>query len=113
MKQYPSILGISNCPNSKCIAFKKYDGSNLRWEWRRKKGFYKYGTRTRLFDTSDEIFGKAIQLFFDIYAEYLEKIFIDNRLAEPITSFTEFFGTNSFAGLHDPKDDMKLMLFDV
>lgn len=101
MKTYPSIEG-SKYPNSKCIAFKKYDGSNLRWEWRRKRGFFKFGTRTRLFDESDEVFGESIKIFFNTYAEDLEKIFIDSRMAEPITSFTEFFGPSSFAGLHEP-----------
>jgi len=113
MKQYPSILGISKHPTSKCIAFKKYDGSNLRWEWCRKKGFYKYGTRNHLFDTTDEIFGKAIPLFYSTYVKSLEKIFVDNRLMEPITVFTEFFGAKSFAGLHDPEDEQELILFDV
>lgn len=112
MKTYPSIIG-SKYPNDKCIAFKKYDGSNLRWEWRRKKGFFKFGTRTRLFDESDEIFGEAIKIFFETYAEKLEKIFIDKKLQDPITSFTEFFGPKSFAGIHDPTDKKELVLFDV
>ena len=66
MKQYPEISGSNKAPiGAQCLAFVKYDGSNLRWEWSPKKGWYKFGTRTRLFDHTDEIFGEAIPLFQD------------------------------------------------
>jgi hypothetical protein len=42
--------------------FDKLDGSNLRFEWKRKGGWYKYGTRHRLFDATDPGFGSAIEL---------------------------------------------------
>lgn len=66
MKHYPKIeyynKGLINSP---VIAFDKLDGSNLRFEWSRKRGFYKYGTRKVMIDTKDEQFGKAIPLFLD------------------------------------------------
>ena len=115
MKQYPSI------PNSKTmkfgeesIIFYKYDGSNLRWEWSKKKSFYKAGTRNRLFDETDEIFGEAISLFENKYAEQLERTLVNNyKNVERAMFFTEFFGNNSFAGTHKKSDVKELKLFDV
>jgi hypothetical protein len=38
MQQYPSIDGSGKAPlGVPCIAFYKYDGSNLRWEWSPKQ----------------------------------------------------------------------------
>lgn len=57
MQQYPSILGSSKAPlGEPCIAFVKYDGSNLRWEWSPKRGWNKYGTRTQLFNETTPIY---------------------------------------------------------
>ncbi len=119
MKQYPSIPGPyhkSKSPLGKpCIAFYKYDGSNLRWEWTKKRGWYKFGTRTRLFDQTDEDFGEAIPLFFNLYAEPIEKIIVDKygKKHQKAIVFTEFFGKQSFAGLHRPNDPKELVLIDV
>lgn len=57
MKDYPSIPGSSKAPQLPCIAFKKYDGSNIRAEWSKKRGWYKFGTRTQLIDKTDLVFG--------------------------------------------------------
>jgi len=119
MKQYPSIPGPyhkSKSPLGKpCIAFNKYDGSNLRWEWTKKRGWHKFGTRTRLFDETDEDLGEAIPLFFDRYAEPIEKIIVDTygKKHQKAIVFTEFFGKQSFAGLHRPNDPKQLILIDV
>ncbi len=114
MKQYPSIQGSSDIPFGKpCIAFYKYDGSNLRWEWNPKKGWYKYGTRNRLFDKGDPDFGMSIELFQDTMGEEIARRCksLEHGLQSAIV-YTEFFGPNSFAGLHinEPKE---LKLFDV
>lgn len=114
MKTYPSILGCDkNTPNSKCIAFYKYDGSNLRWEWSKKRGWYKFGTRNRLFDSTDEIFGEAISIFQNTYANDIERILIDSFRTESAIAFTEFLGPSSFAGLHIKDEPKELILFDI
>jgi hypothetical protein len=115
MKSYPSIPGAANAPLGRpCAAFIKYDGSNLRWEWTRKRGFWKFGARTRLFDASDEQLGEAVPLFFDRYAEAVERRLVDGfRGVEQATAFTEFFGPSSFAGTHVPGEAKELRLFDV
>jgi hypothetical protein len=115
MLQYPSIPGSSKAPIGKnCIAFHKYDGSNLRWEFSRKKGWSKFGTRKLLFDETTFPYNKAIPIFLDTMADEIVKRTNDiQKNCERIIVFTEFFGPNSFAGSHDFKDQMELKLFDV
>lgn len=115
MLQYPSIIGSAKAPIGKhCIAFYKYDGSNLRWEWSPKKGWNKFGTRKHLFDESTPVFSEAIPLFMNGLGDeilYRTKQLVKNP--ERITAFTEFLGPNSFAGNHDPDDQKELRLFDI
>lgn len=114
MKGYPSILGSKQYPNDNCFGFVKYDGSNLRWEWNPKRSFHKYGTRNRLFDESDTIFGKSIKIFYEKYADILDNIFRKKyHNFQKITVYTEFVGPNSFAGIHIPDDPMDLILIDI
>lgn len=113
MKTYPSIpvfkLGSSS---TDLYTFIKRDGSNLRFEWTKKAGWNKFGTRRRLFDETDEIFGGAIQLFLDSMADRLKKQIIGNKWTK-ITIFCEFWGNKSFAGLHEKADKKYLTLIDV
>ena len=114
MKLYPSI-NSSNGASFKefeAYVFEKLDGSNLRFEWDKKKGWNKYGTRHRLFDETDEVFGEAIPLFLNILADPLHTIFNKSKY-ESVVVFAEFFGENSFAGLHEPNDEKFLKLFDI
>lgn len=115
MESYPSIMGAARAPKGRpCAAFYKYDGSNLRWEWTKKRGFHKFGCRTRLFDHTDEQFGEAVDLFFCNYAEPIERRLVDNyRNLERATVFTEFFGASSFAGTHVDGEAKEIRLFDV
>ena len=116
MKDYPHINGSSKAPHEPCVAFCKYDGSNLRFEWSKKRGFYKFGTRTRLFDKNDPVFGEGIDLFLNKYSEDLSKIFTDNkdyRNRGEAIAFCEFFGNKSFAGLHVKEDPKTVILFDI
>ncbi len=115
MKSYPEIPGSAKAPLGKpCIAFYKYDGSNLRWEWSPKKGWYKFGTRTQLFDASHPLFGQAIPIFMNTMADELARRGKAlERGVQKIIVFTEFFGPSSFAGLHDEKELKELCLFDV
>ena len=115
MELYPSINGSAKAPlNKPCIAFYKYDGSNLRWEWSPKQGWHKFGTRKHLFDASDLQFSQAIPIFMDQLADeivYRTKQIVKNP--HRITAFTEFFGPNSFAGSHLQTDPKELRLFDI
>lgn len=114
MKQYPSINSSTGQAFREFQAhvFDKLDGSNLRFEWSKKQGWYKFGTRSRLFDTSDPVFGGAIAIWNKDWAESMAKIAKDNRW-ESVIAFAEFYGPNSFAGNHDVADEHKLTLFDV
>lgn len=115
MKSYPKIEYFNKgIFNSDCIGFDKLDGSNFRAEWSRKRGFYKFGTRSTMIDIKDENFGRAIPIFLEKYNDSLSKIFIDKyKKVENFVVFAEYFGENSFAGQHDPEDDMDIVLFDV
>jgi len=115
MKQYPSFDGPKRSRHigDDCIAFEKYDGSNLRFEWNSKRGWYKYGTRKLLFDTSHPIFGEAIALFNATLANDIENVLKSNLKAKQAIVFAEFFGSNSFAGQHYPRDEKQLVLIDA
>lgn len=115
MKEYPSILTvkIGGIPKDNyCLAFDKIDGSSLRFEWSKKSWLPKYGTRTRLFDETDEVFGPAINLFQQTWAEPIAKYLIDHKIQKAF-AYAEFFGPNSFAGTHEPEDTKQLAFFDL
>lgn len=92
--------------------FDKLDGSNLRFEWSRKRGWYKQGTRTRLFDETDPLFGPALPLFLATTAGPVAEVFEKQRWERAI-AFVEYWGPRSFAGHHQPGDDMRTTLIDV
>lgn len=94
MLQYQSIPGWKKAPIGKpCVAFVKYDGSNLRFEWSPKKGWSKYGTRRQMFDTSTPLYNQAIELFHDNMGQTIVDTInhFHGRKVERITAFTEFF----------------------
>jgi hypothetical protein len=128
MKEYPSILGPDGAAELPCIAFRKYDGSNLRFAWARGKGWWQFGTRRRLFDATDPEFGCTIELFCAKYASGVEKVIRDDphfRGAQEVVGFCAILGPHSFAGVHDPalpvlasagvtrNDPKDVVLFDV
>lgn len=111
MKTYPSIpKGTGG--EGVLHTFDKIDGSNLRFEWTKKRGWFKFGTRRRLFDETDPVFGEAIPLFNERLAQPLEKIIIAQGWPKVVV-FVEFWGPNSFAGLHEPDDPKFLTVIDV
>jgi hypothetical protein len=67
MKQYPSIPNPSSgrLIEFDAYVFDKLDGSNLRFEWDRKQGWYKYGTQTQMLEASRPVLGEAIGLFLE------------------------------------------------
>ena len=117
MKSYPSIQKSSVAPKGKgCYVFVKYDGSNLRFEFSKKRGWYKFGTRNHLFDRSDPVFGSAIDLFIGRYGGDLEEIFRKEKLFRGIDNiivYAEWFGAKTFAGMHVQDDPKEIVLFDV
>ena len=117
MIEYPNIeywnKGIIGAP---IIAFDKLDGQNLRFEWSRKRGWYKFGSRHSMFDETHPEFGKTIQIFLDKYEGGFDNIFRRNRKYRDSRSFVvfcEYLGPNSFCGMHDPNDEMDVVLLDV
>jgi len=118
MLEYPSILSWRMMPDAidePCYAFTKYDGSNLRWEWSPKQGWYKRGTRHQLFDARTPIYGEAVKIFEEELGEMVVTRIHESygKKVERIVAFTEFFGRNSFAGNHLEDDQKMLKLFDV
>lgn len=114
MKTYPSIAASTgqSFREFDAYVFDKVDGSNLRFEWSKKQGWHKFGTRHRMFDETDQQFGKAVGVFKSMLSEPLAKIAQDNRW-ERLIAFAEFWGPKSFAGVHDPADAHGLFLFDL
>jgi len=111
MKSYPTIP--KQVQTSEPIyAFDKLDGSNIRAEWSKKRGFYKYGTRTRLLSPSERPLGIAVELINDLYGNELAKRLKSSK-TEKAVCFFEFFGKNSFAGFHEEKDEFNVILLDV
>jgi hypothetical protein len=126
MLHYPKIPGSENCPAGRCIAFEKYDGTNLHWDWDREFGWHAFGTRRDEFSLTaigiDQFcrmhahLRECVEVFQAHLVDGLEQVFRDNsRYHEVagITVFTEFLGPNSFAGLHRSEDPKQLILFDV
>ena len=123
---YPKIPGSRNAPDGRCFAFEKYDGTNLHWAWERDFGWHAFGTRRDEFNLTEagiEEFihkhahlAQCVSVFQESLATGLEHIFREVPKYTTIQSFkvfTEFFGPNSFAGLHKDDDPKELRLFDV
>ena len=110
MKEYPQIPR-NIIKGSIIYAFDKLDGSNIRAEWSKKRGFYKFGSRKKLIGESDLLLGESISLINDKYGDSLPKIFNIQRW-QKVLCFFEFFGPNSFAGVHE-KEPHDVILFDV
>jgi hypothetical protein len=112
MKNYPSIPKEPKPFGELFHVFDKLDGSNLRFEYDPKRGWYKFGTRTRLLDENDSVLGRAKPLFLDMFAASIEETARQKRW-QSVVVFAEFYGPRSFAGQHEPSDIHTLRLFDV
>ncbi|HYV39287.1 MAG TPA: RNA ligase family protein [Gemmataceae bacterium] len=126
MLYYPKIPGSRNAPLGRCVAFEKYDGTNLHWDWDREFGWHSFGTRRDEFMLADngmELFKLAhahlhecVPVFVSTLATGLDSVFKENSHYQSFNSvraFTEFIGPNSFAGLHKTGERKRLVLFDV
>ena len=103
-------------------AFNKLDGQNFGVKYNpRTKQFGPYCSRKRLVDESDDQFGECCKFFNNSgYKEELTRIVKANSGkkqvftgVEEIMFFFEWYGEHSFAGVHDPNDQMHLALIDV
>lgn len=119
MKLYPSIPGPSKAPQLPCIAFYKYDGSNIRAEWTKKRGWHKFGTRGQLLDESCPLFGGAVKLFHERLGDNIAKVIRDHKDYRGVTEaivYCEYFGPSSIGMYHnweELKTKGELKLFDV
>lgn len=111
MKEYPSIPRDIRF-DVPVYVFDKLDGSNVRAEWSRKKGFWKFGKRHGLLDHSNPILLKAEPLIKEKYSEDLNRIFRDQRWQKAI-AFFEFWGPLSFAGNHETGDIHTVTLIEI
>lgn len=109
MKQYPKIPADIR-RDYPVYAFDKLDGSNIRAEWSRKNGFYKFGSRKVLIDHTHPL-GEAKQLICTKYEDDLSKIFRKERY-DRVICFFEFLGKQSFAGRHTDEEH-DIVLLDV
>ena len=114
MIEYPTILPSSKAPRENCIAFEKFDGSNIRVKYTSKKGFALFGSRTQLFDKGHPFLGAAVEVFQKKYEDKLVDLIEQHWPNErEVIAFLEFFGKNSFAGWHEKEDEKDLVLFDL
>ena len=112
MKEYPSIP--FHPPNGEYYYFfKKLDGQNIRVEYTKKRGFYKFGSRHQLLSESDEVFGKAFSIFKNTLADKLEFIIKKRKWQDPVTLFCEYWGDNSIGGFHKEGDSMYVTVIDI
>jgi hypothetical protein len=110
MKDYPSVPG-TYLWEEYLYAFDKLDGSNMRAEWNRKQGWYKFGSRTQLISDTSGFLNEFPDLLRQKYAEDLEAIFREERY-ESAVAFFEFWGPNSMAG-HHAREPHTVTLLDV
>jgi hypothetical protein len=130
MKEYPSIpAAASLLARSEAylgrpfVAFDKLDGSNIRAEWNRRKGWHRFGSRRRLLGHAQPFLSQAIRLILEGYADGLARAFTDDpALCRPqqATVYFELLGPHSFAGIHDPREldvpsnePLRVVLIDV
>jgi hypothetical protein len=126
MLHYPKIPGSGSLPSGRCIAFEKYDGTNLHWDWDRDFGWHAFGTRRDQYNLTDDgvrqfaakhaHLGEAPDVFRATMAEGIDRVFREGEWYRPFQElkvFTEFLGPGSFAGLHRTGEAKELRLFDV
>lgn len=78
MKEYPSIPKEIRT-ETPIYAFDKLDGSNIRAEWSKKRGFYKFGSKTRLLGPDNKNLGESIGLIQNKYQDDLGSIFTKEK----------------------------------
>ncbi len=110
MKHYPSIRQ-SRKPFPAYV-FDKLDGSNLRFSWDIRQGWYEYATRTRSLPLDHKLYKNGYEYFANIYADKIAAI-AQQQGWKRLDAFCEFHGDNSFAGRHDLNERQKVTLIDL
>lgn len=117
---YPKIPDTTGCELKKCVAYEKYDGTNLHWTWKTST-WVSFGTRRKTYTYSPKGFEEFAQehpgleqapLLFDPDSVLQECLFM-NYSGLNLTVFTEYGGPQSFAGQHVPGDTMSHVIIDV
>jgi len=111
MKQYPTIPYqiVKGLP---VYIYDKLDGSNIRAEWSRKRGFYKFGSRRRLLSDGSFVIKEAEDLIL-AKREELEGYVLDQFRCDRCIFYFEFWGPNSFTGLHKENEPHEVSLLDI
>ena len=117
--------GGGEAPLETCVAFEKYDGTNLHWVWDCELGWYAFGTRRDRYDLDAVGISQfsaahvgleaAATIFLSEWAEPLTEVLREHNFydSNELIVFTEFLGPNSFAGRHRSEDPKQLVLFDL
>lgn len=125
MKHYDSINRIQDdgfLLGQSVWAFNKLDGQNFAVKFNPKKSeFDTFGSRKRMVDENDEQFGNTVRYFKSSnIPQVLTNLVKKNKGKggifagiDEITFYFEWYGEHSFAGFHDPNDEMHLALIDV
>lgn len=125
MRHYDSINRIQDdgfLIGESVWAFNKLDGQNFAVKYNtRKKVFDSFGSRKRMVDETDEQFGDTVRYFKNSnIPETLSAIVKENSGkkglfsgVDEITFYFEWVGEHSFAGRHEPSDELKLYLIDL
>jgi hypothetical protein len=119
---YPKIPDTTNCPLKKCVVFEKLDGTNLHFSW--YDGWQSFGTRRTDYSLDKD----GIKEFYTDHPELdgasslfdksgsLDRFLVFHKnygCNRKIILFAEYFGSNSFAGMHKYEDEKQLVYFDV
>lgn len=122
---YPKMPGRGDAPPGNCIAFEKYDGTNIHWVWDATLGWYAFGTRRDRFDLDERgvaAFNAAhpgleecSAVFLGSLAGQLSSVLrdLDYYGSDELIVFTEFLGEHSFAGKHISSDPKRLVIIDL
>lgn len=125
MKHYNSIPRIQDdgtLRGEEIWAFNKLDGQNFCVKYSPKnKEFGPFGSRKKMVDETDDQFGETVKFFKNSgIPQELIRLVKENsgkkglfNGAQEITFFFEWYGENSFAGVHKESDIMHLALIDV
>lgn len=124
MRHYPSFENINYDKlliGEEIWAENKLDGQNFCARYNpRTKDFIAFGSKKMIVDETHPQFGNAVKYFKSNYEAILKEIIKENTSkkkifngVEEITFYFEYYGNNSFAGFHDPNDELKLALIDV
>lgn len=124
MKHYDSFEKIEydgTLLGEEVWVFNKLDGQNFCAKYSPKhKDFVMFGSKTQNVDETSEQFGAAVRYFKENMADTIRNIIIGyskkggvfNGVKE-ITIFCEWYGENTFSGLHVEGEPLKLALIDV